>query len=64
MTVSPPAGFDSPPITRLPQRILLVANSRTLTTMLPQAIEQRLELPVSVASSLAEAGALRDAEDD
>ena len=64
MTVSPPAGFDSRPITPLPQRILLVENSRTFTTMLREAIEQRLELPVSVASSLAEAGALLDAEDD
>ncbi len=64
MTVSPPAGFDSRPIPPLPQRILLVENSRTFTTMLREAIEQRLELPVSVASSLAEAGALLDAEDD
>ncbi|MBN8798628.1 MAG: response regulator, partial [Stenotrophomonas nitritireducens] len=64
MTVSPPAGFDSRPITPLPQRILLVENSRTFTTMLREAIEQRLELPVSVASSLAEAGALLDANDD
>lgn len=55
-------GFDSPPIAPLPQRILLVENSRTFTSMLREAIEQRLELPVSVASSLAEAGALLDRE--
>ncbi len=57
------ACFDSPPIAPLPQRILLVENSRTFTSMLREAIEQRLELPVSVASSLAEAGALLDSED-
>ena len=51
-----PASFDSPSIMPLAQRILLVENSRTFTTMLREAIEQRLELPVSVASSLAEAG--------
>lgn len=62
MTVSPPAGFDSRPIAPLPQRILLVENSRTFTTVLREAIEQRLELPVSVASSLAEAGELLNRE--
>ncbi len=46
----------------LPQRILLVENSRTFTHMLREAIEQRLELPVSVASTLAEAGELLDRE--
>ena len=56
------AGFDSRPIPPLPQRILLVENSRTFTTVLREAIEQRLELPVSVATSLAEAGALLDRE--
>ncbi len=63
MAALSPAGFDSPPITPLPQRILLVENSRTFTSMLREAIEQRLELPVSVASSLAEAGELLDRED-
>ena len=62
MTVSPPAGFDNRPITPLPQRILLVENSRAFTTMLREAIEQQLELPVSVASSLAEAGELLNRE--
>lgn len=62
MTVSPPAGFDNRPIAPLPQRILLVENSRTFTTVLREAIEQRLELPVSVASSLAEAGELLNSE--
>ncbi len=56
------AGFTRSPITPLPQRILLVENSRTFTTMLREAIEQRLELPVSVASSLAEAGELLERE--
>ncbi len=60
---TPQAAFDSPSIAPLPQRILLVENSRTFTTMLREAIEQRLELPVSVASSLAEAGELLDRED-
>ena len=39
----------------LPQRILLVENSRTFTTLLREAIEQRVELPVTVVSTLAEA---------
>ncbi|MCD9086471.1 diguanylate cyclase [Stenotrophomonas sp. SY1] len=56
------AGYSHPPITPLPQRILLVENSRTFTTLLREAIEQRLELPVSVATSLAEAGELLDRE--
>jgi len=54
-----PAAFES---TRphddadpLPQRILLVENSRTFTTLLREAIEQRVELPVTVVSTLAEA---------
>lgn len=51
-----------PPSPPLPQRILLVENSRTFTTVLREAIEQRLELPVSVASSLAEAGELLNSE--
>ncbi|WP_313251401.1 diguanylate cyclase [Stenotrophomonas sp.] len=62
MAASSQAGFTSPPITPLPQRILLVENSRTFTTMLRAAIEQRLELPVSVASTLAEAGELLERE--
>lgn len=56
-----PAGQPSTP---LPQRVLLVENSRAYTSMLREAIEQRVELPVSVASSLAEARALLDAQDD
>jgi len=52
----------SDPGDALPQRILLVENSRTFTSMLREAIEQRLELPVSVATSLAEAGRLLDEE--
>jgi len=48
----------------LPQRILLVENSRTFTGLLREAIEQRLELPVSVVSSLAEAGQLLDQRQD
>ncbi|WMJ68561.1 diguanylate cyclase [Stenotrophomonas sp. 24(2023)] len=42
----------------LPQRILLVENSRAFTSMLREAIEQRLELPVVVATTLAEADRL------
>ena len=56
------AAFESRPIPALPQRILLVENSRTFTSMLREAIEQRLELPVSVASTLEEAGELLDSE--
>ncbi|MBD7922716.1 diguanylate cyclase [Xanthomonas bonasiae] len=37
------------------QRILLVENSRTFTGLLREAIEQRVELPVTVVSTLAEA---------
>jgi len=55
-------AFDSDPGDALPQRILLVENSRTFTSMLREAIEQRLELPVFVATSLAEAGRLLDEE--
>ncbi|MET0290473.1 MAG: diguanylate cyclase [Pseudoxanthomonas sp.] len=39
----------------LPQRVLVVENSRAFTGMLREAIETRLEIPVTVASSLAEA---------
>jgi len=46
----------------LPQRILLVENSRTFTHLLREAIEQRLELPVSVVSTLAEAGQMLEQE--
>lgn len=49
---------SAPGIDSLPQRVLLVENSRTFTSMLREAIEQRLELPVSVASTLAEASQL------
>ncbi|MGH8043949.1 MAG: diguanylate cyclase response regulator, partial [Stenotrophomonas sp.] len=44
-------AYDSDPADSLPQRILLVENSRTFTSMLKEAIEQRLELPVSVATT-------------
>ena len=43
------------PSATLPQRILLVENSRSYTQMVAQAIEQKLELPVTVAATLAEA---------
>jgi len=46
----------------LPQRILLVENSRTFTTLLREAIEQRVELPVTVVSTLAEAARVLDEE--
>ena len=46
----------------LPQRILLVENSRTFTTLLREAIEQRVELPVTVVSTLSEAARVLDEE--
>jgi diguanylate cyclase (GGDEF)-like protein len=39
----------------LPQRVLVMENSRAFTGMLREAIETRLEIPVTVAASLAEA---------
>src|SRR5690606_10274975 len=48
----------------LPQRVLLVENSRAFVQAVAQAIEQQLELPVTVASSLAEARAALAAHDD
>ena len=42
----------------LPQRVLVVENSRTFTRMVAEAIEDRLELPVTVVSTLAEARAV------
>jgi diguanylate cyclase (GGDEF)-like protein len=47
----------------LPQKVLLVENSRTFTTLLREAIEQRIELPVTVVSTLAEAARALDGED-
>ena len=45
------------PALALPQRVLLVENSRTYVRAVAQAIEHKLELPVMVASTLAEARA-------
>jgi diguanylate cyclase (GGDEF)-like protein len=56
------AFVSDPGVDPLPQRILLVENSRTFTTLVREAIEQRLELKVTVASSLAEAGRLLEEE--
>jgi len=56
-----------PPISQpnaLPQRVLLVENSRAYTLAVAQAIEQQLELPVTVASTLAEARQALDRHDD
>ncbi len=64
MTASPPAGFDTRPIPPLPQRILVVENSRTFTSVLRAALEQRLQLPVSVVSTLAEASRLLEQEQE
>lgn len=62
------AGFalatPRPAITALPQRILLLENSRAYTSMLRAALDQRLQLPISVASTLAEARELLDRESD
>ncbi|AVU03148.1 diguanylate cyclase [Xanthomonas oryzae pv. oryzae] len=43
--------------------MLLVENSRTFTSMLREAIEQRVELSVTVVSTLAEAARVLDEED-
>ena len=63
-----PAGFalanPRQPIAALPQRILLLENSRAYTSMLREAIEQRMQLPISVATTLAEARELLDRESD
>lgn len=45
-------------------RILLLENSRTYTAMLHEAIEQRTDLKVSVAHTLAEANALLEQHSD
>lgn len=58
MPVLPQAAVDGDLADPLPQRILLVENSRAFTGMLREAIEQRLELPVVIASTLAEADRL------
>jgi diguanylate cyclase (GGDEF)-like protein len=52
------------PLAALPQRILLLENSRAYTSMLREAIEQRTQLPISVATTLAEARALLEGESD
>ena len=52
------------PSSPLPQRVLLVENSRAYVRALAGAIEQQLELPVVVASTLAEARTLLDRHDD
>ncbi|MET0549679.1 MAG: diguanylate cyclase [Xanthomonas sp.] len=56
LPISPIAPDGSP----AQQRILLVENSRTFTDLLRAAIEQRVELPVVVVSTLAEAAAALD----
>ena len=61
-----PLAEDGAPVSLpidLPQRVLLVENSRTFTSMLREAIEQRVELPVTVVSTLAEAARVLDEED-
>ncbi|MCD9045593.1 diguanylate cyclase [Luteimonas sp. MHLX1A] len=52
------------PSAALPQRILLVENSRSYTQMVAGAIEQKLGLPVTVAANLAEAHEALRAHDD
>ncbi len=54
----------SPESDALPQRVLLVENSRAFTSMLREAIEQRTELPVTVVSTLAEAARVLEEDDD
>jgi len=48
----------------LPQRILLLENSRAYACAIAEAIEQQLELPVVIASTLTEARELLDHYDD
>nr|WP_240126284.1 diguanylate cyclase [Thermomonas alba] len=48
----------------LPQRVLVVENSRAYTSILREAIEQQIELPVEVAATLADAARLLDTKDD
>ncbi|NYZ62383.1 diguanylate cyclase [Luteimonas deserti] len=60
MTVLQPIVASSP----LPQRVLLVENSRAYVQAVAGAIEQKLELPVMVASTLAEARTLLDRHED
>ncbi len=48
----------------LPQRVLLVENSRAYVQLVAQAIEQQLKLPVTVASSLSEARRMLAEYDD
>lgn len=66
MHVTPclPALHAIAPSPALPQRVLLLENSRAYVQAIAEAIEQQLELPVVVASTLAEARALLDRYDD
>ncbi|KAF1687461.1 diguanylate cyclase response regulator [Pseudoxanthomonas broegbernensis] len=50
--------------TPLPQRVLLVENSRAYVQAVAQAIEHQLELPVTAASTLAEARQALEEHDD
>src|SRR5690606_3088027 len=59
-----PATAPTPHASPLPQRVLLVENSRAFVLAVAQAIEQQLELPVTVASTLAEAREALEAHDD
>jgi len=45
----------SPMQSTLPQRVLIVENSRSYALMLAEAVEKRLKLPVALARTLAEA---------
>jgi diguanylate cyclase (GGDEF)-like protein len=60
MTVLQPIVASSP----LPQRVLLLENSRAYMQAVAGAIEHKLELPVMVASTLAEARTLLARHDD
>ncbi|KAF1719716.1 diguanylate cyclase [Pseudoxanthomonas wuyuanensis] len=57
---SAPIGGGEP----LPQRVLLVENSRAYTQLVAGAIREKLGLPVTVAATLAEARELLQARDD
>ena len=66
MTMPTPLRASPPPAspTPLPQRILVVENSRTHARLIGEAIEQKLNLPVVYAATLAEARAALERHPD
>ena len=66
MTMPTPLRASPAPAspTPLPQRILVVENSRTHARLIGEAIEQKLNLPVVYAATLAEARAALERHPD